>query len=60
MKSNCLHSSASEKNIISPGKRSPTYFLKKSASKSKCKKSFHSPSPSSKDLTMRFKKKKLK
>lgn len=55
MKSNCLHSCGSEKRI-GVGKGSTKYLVKKSSSKSGCKQSFHSPS--SKDLTMRFKKKK--
>jgi hypothetical protein len=32
-------------------------MFKKSSSKSNCKKTFNSPSPSHKDLSMRFKKK---
>lgn len=54
MKSNCLHSGTSEKKILGKDKR---YLVKKSSSKSGCKKEGFG-SPSSKDLTMRFKKKK--
>lgn len=54
MKSNCIYTK-SEKYVKSPNTKKVVGTLK---SNSKCKKTVHSPSPSNKDLTMRFKKKK--
>jgi hypothetical protein len=57
-KSNCNTYGGSEKTVKSPSSKNTKLFYKKSTSKSKCKKDFHSPSPSNKDITLRFKKKK--
>lgn len=55
MRSNCVYTK-SEKYVKSPGTKKLTTTMK---SKSKCKKVVHSPSPTNKDLTLRFKKKKV-